>query len=381
MEVLSPDVISVIFGNLSYVDMMAFRWSCKCFTVIKMPDFRNILIFRLFPLIGLDPSKDLGCFFDLNGTTKGYEALKVKIIDCLDVESGNFHDAWLDAHSHYQDDMKNLRYNLLEELYQSGGAISGSFILDCLYGTNYHNDIDIYEPEGKSRNFPPSSYSPVVERSLFRFGDTSLKFTQFLYLCGFMRVKSPTRCDSVGDLSRIRNFRPVEFDAFQSWEDFSECTPQETEYRRNQFQIIPIEMLPRSGNRSCVPQLINATFDLDICKNIFNGRELMVRSWHKLLYRRDYIKCHMRGVMNFYSNFEKTTKDLRHSPPYVDLTSLRLKKYRSRGFDIDPHPQTAEMISEIDDVLASPMYQLDKRCNKFQAIMDGTINLDKYYLQ
>lgn len=58
-------------------------------------------------------------------------------------------------------DLNQRRYNFFKELYESGAGFSGSFLLDCPYGTNS-----------------------------FSYRDLNLRFTQFLYQCGFSTTRN-----------------------------------------------------------------------------------------------------------------------------------------------------------------------------------------------
>lgn len=164
-------------------------------------------------------------------------------------------------------------------------------------------------------------------------------------------------------------------------------------------------MSRRADERSPIRRLINASYDLDICKNYFNGRELIVRSWKKLIYRYDYIKCNMRYVMKYYedycgckdpsncimrdvmwhrTNLDKARcgSDLEKWKDHIDMevTEERMMKYRSRGFDIQLHPQNDEIIRHVIKNLepndGNPQEFYDR-----PSLMDnGTINLDLFYI-
>lgn len=47
------------------------------------------------------------------------------------------------GNKYISDNLRKIRYNICEVIYNTGACISGSFILNCLYDTDYHNDIDI----------------------------------------------------------------------------------------------------------------------------------------------------------------------------------------------------------------------------------------------
>ncbi|CAK7994775.1 Hypothetical protein POVR1_LOCUS299 [uncultured virus] len=312
-----------------------------------MPNFRDIVIRRLFPLIELDPTKTLEDF--LTSSSVEYAQLKNQVTTHLSNEG-------------MESKMKILRYNFLEELYLSGGSISGSFLLDCLYGTDYHNDIDIYEPDDCD-----TYTSENVSTGYFEFGGSNVRFTQFLYQSGFYQRGYSRFSDQGSGSDQVRSFRT------ETMED-----------PRNHLQVIVLKMRAKSGSRSCVPQFVNSTFDLDICKCLFNGRDLMIRSWKKLMYRYDYIKCHMHGVIFSYP-YEGCDGRLGYADrdEIIDqsVTEKRLVKYSSRGFNIQHHPEIPQIINMLLNVVGDPKYQpkTENGC-PYRAVTDGQINLDQFYL-
>lgn len=126
---LVPDLRKYLALFLSPVDIMALRKTCKsCRDGFKMPDFKELFKRRLLPIFG--PA----------GTLEQAEDF-----------------------CHY--------------LKITGAVVSGSFLLDCLYNTDTHSDIDIYDwtdPEKKSW----ASYGPY---------DHSLPFARYLYNINFVQ--------------------------------------------------------------------------------------------------------------------------------------------------------------------------------------------------
>jgi hypothetical protein len=122
--------------------------------------------------------------------------------------------------------------------------------------------------------------------------------------------------------------------------------------------------------RKSLPTVINATYDLDICKSYFDGDNLYVRCWEKLFRRSDYIKCNMKFAMHYYQNNNE------EEPTNMDKTESRLKKYRSRGFNIELHPQNSDIITYITDIMKLPHVK-----NGVQAVNDNLLNLDLFYVE
>lgn len=198
--------------------------------------------------------------------------------------------------------------------------------MDCLYGTNYHRDIDLYCHHDSNR----------------------MGMSEFLRTSGiFLRSSRSNRSyDSPGGISN------------HLFEGGSQPTT---------IQYIELNLKPRKNERRPLKDIINATYDLDICKSCFDGEKLYVRSWTKLFGRYDYIKCNMRFVMRFY-NDEQDGTDLHQ-------TELRAEKYRSRGFDIKTHPLNDLIIEHIKSVMKT------SNAAGIEAVDDGLINLDKFYME
>src|SRR5437763_15557537 len=66
-----------------------------------------------------------------------------------------------------------------DHLHKTGAYIAGSFILDCLYDTNHHNDIDIYDQT-------TLGYDGIEDWFGYGNPNSNLLFTQELYNMGFI---------------------------------------------------------------------------------------------------------------------------------------------------------------------------------------------------
>ena len=87
---------------------------------------------------------------------------------------------------------------------------------------------------------------------------------------------------------------------------------------------------------------INMTFDMDICKNWFDGKKLYIKSWSNLILRKDYIKPNALLIQFYTDNI------------YVrELSEQRIKKYRNKGFDINYHPLYNEIAIKIQNLIDS----------------------------
>ena len=245
-----------------------------------------------------------------------------------------------------------------QNLYKSKAMVSGSFILDCLYGTNYHDDIDIYDQADPNKIY--------MERSNFKFGDNYLKFNQYLYN---QKFKNFTHDNDSDETYIIRSYIPNKIYSQINNDKTIDMYIKYEEYLKykNKIQVIPIALSKGSW------KFILASFDLDICKNGFDGQNLYIRSWNKLINRKDYIKPNTKVLIHTYFH--------RYCAEEIDekITKERLEKYKSRGFNIKKHPKYNEIKNEISDILNNDILNYTKDTIKY--IEDGLIDLDKYYLE
>jgi hypothetical protein len=365
------EIMQFLCNLISYVDVMSLRWTCSKLSKLNMPSFKDIFVSRLYKLLFL--YEDIKPIID----PSGYENIKNKITKQLS-EYG------YETHENYKiiadniNDMIKLRYNICEEIYKSGACVSGSFILDCLYNTNYHNDIDIYDLTDDVNG----SFS-------FTFGLGDLKFTQFLYTSGFRFIGFNEDLGRI-DTGYIRKYIPYEIKP-DAHLDIKKLRLHKCEncnnYNSHVIQIIPIRVKKTDIDKFPIRKFIDSTFDLDICKNYFNGRELYVRSWKKLIYKYDYIKINIRDLVYveygtvdaqcWLCDNEKCICPFDELKiKYFDekITDIRMAKYIKRGFNIKVHPQQQEMYN-----LFVPI--LNENVSKIKHIENGTINLNNFYIE
>ena len=315
------DCLSVIANKLCYIDQLSLKLTCKN----KMPlNFKSILIKRL---------------------------LEHRIVPTIAFAK-----------------------LFCENLYATGAYVAGSFILDCLYDTNHHNDIDIYDQTSlipfythTDKDGNQSIYNGIDD--LYGFGTSdmnNLKFTQTLYTMGFF-----SKHDTCGPNPLLRNYFHSEF--YNKDDLTAVCHPQARHRENNiynmkdKIQIIPIGLTPKK-ERSFIPRFISASFDLEICQNIFDGHHLYIKNVNKLLEKYDYIKPNTRFMLNVYP--EQTDS--------INLvTDKRMEKYIKKGFKIERHPKFDEINQHIKEIIDSKKY-FGNDHYLINYIDDGSINLSHY---
>lgn len=246
-----------------------------------------------------------------------------------------------------------------DALYDTGAYVAGSFILDYLLDTDYHHDIDIYDQTGIDR-YPDGEYTNSDMFS--QFGDKNLQFTQYLYNNNFENIIA-----SYDIIPILRSF------INKSSSTYKAIGILDIDKLKNTIQMIPVNLKLKHGKRSVIPRFIKASFDLEICQNIFDGKKIYIKNVDKLVHKYDYIKINTMFTLAVYGG--------RKQPPYYDykkkVTMKRMGKYISRGFDIKLHPQQEEMYDMINKLF-------DNKHNAryfIKYVDDGTIDLSIYDFQ
>ena len=310
--ILDEDCINVIKSHLSYIDILCYKLTDKSnFGKMILPNFKDVFIRRL---------------------------LQHNIVPSVE-------DAKI----------------LCDNLYNTGAYVAGSFILDCLFDTNYHGDIDIYDQTGfdkiqKKRHFmlnhkkcsqeeEDRKYEYTGSDKFENFESKNLQFTQSLYKLGFRNIKSLGGPDPV-----IRHFlykdNPLVEKNTNHQGDIWYSIKEKTDHC---IQIIPINMELKNNERSVIPRFIKASFDLDLCQNIFDGKNLQIKNLNKLIHKYDYIKPNTRFMLTIYEDDEEGDDE---------ATKKRMAKYLGRGFNIEFHPKYEEINKHVFDTLKLKKYNL-----------------------
>jgi hypothetical protein len=256
-------------------------------------------------------------------------------------------------------------------LYNTGAYVAGSFVLDCLYNTNYHQDIDIYDQTNSVDYHRSKTY---VHNSMFKFGDDKMRFTQSLYSSGFVYVDDENEDPSLVIRCFLHKSYPgLKHKRITVGNDSKYITPKTNDC----IQIIPIGLTLKNNERSVIPRFISASFDLEICQSIFDGHDIHIKNINKIINKYDFIKPNTRFMLSMYPdesyiNYENYEKD------ECILTQIRMDKYIERGFDIKYHPQYEEIDNFIKETLKSKKYVKGMSHYNIKYIESGEIDLSKY---
>lgn len=250
------------------------------------------------------------------------------------------------------------------KLKETGACVAGSFILDILYGTSFSNDIDIYDKSLKDERRQDYRMSDWFNG----FEDNSkLQFTKYLYQGGFESISAQLGPDVIIRPYVHKSLAPEIKDRFGIKDDkplWKVLNLQQSKEIKHYIQIIPIFM-----EKGDISQFIKATFDLEICQNYFDGERVYLKNLDKLIKKTDYIKCNTKFFFSIYQD----AKDISE-----ETTTKRIEKYRSRGFDIQYHPQYDQMKQEINEIVGN--YEYGRKFDIWKHIATGEIDLTKYDL-
>ena len=343
MEHLVLDCWSVILNKVSFVDRLSFSKVSKS-SIKLFPSFKDIFIKRL---------------------------LQHQVVP-------SYQDALL----------------FCDALYNTGAYVAGSFIVDCLYDTNHHQDIDIYDqtdpvdlveritgrprpiiddsnrprPNIDDSNSDDSNDEVMIIEQYYEVNDifndyykNNLKFTQALYRLGF------TAMNNSHGSPCLRSFL---HQSYPNWEKIKHSYPTDHLIKNipNTIQIIPIG-LKLHDERSFIPRFIHASFDLEICQSMFDGRHLSIKNMDKLIHRYDFIKPNLRFMVSVYP-IDKETEE-------ID-TDIRMQKYIDRGFDIQRHPKYHKIDHDVQNILISNKYSTGNYQYNIKYIETGEIDLSVY---
>lgn len=273
----------------------------------------------------------------------------------------------------------DLAIQFCDKLNETGAIIAGSFIIDVLCGTDVANDIDCYDlttyNEGnlvhrrQILNSEKYNNGVTVGDFFHDFGDQQrLCFTQYLYQADFWCIEAGSTPDirirsyvHSSQASKVRKGNDLERNPYL----LPNVDPEKRKNFRHSLQIIPIGMV---GEHDNIKRFINATFDLEICQNYFDGKRVYIKNLHKMVKRFCEIKPNTKFMFSVYIG-EKDRVE--HS------VLERINKYMKRGFNIKLHPQYNKMKEDIDN-LVNNGYDHGRNYDIWKHIATGEVDLSKY---
>jgi hypothetical protein len=377
MLALPKETLRIICNNISYIDVVALRWTCKPLSKMPNPSFKDRFMKKLCQVLNI---QTLESNLSLDKCDKAIEDLKNigTLVRTLrnDINIENDPSSFI-KRKELNDEgdrlLKIIMQHFCLKLDQCGGYVAGSFILDCLYDTNNHNDIDVFFITDSIRDYNLEDSDDYYGLDLWSNCD---RFSYYISMTGFKHMNER-------DLS---NKHEVEMKKLGYYDP--------TGGSKTILQIIGVPIYKQDLSLS---EFIDATFDMDIVKSRFDGNKLTVINWNKLVERYDQIICTAGLIYNMYTP-NKNKFYLENNPPCgwcksspddkcadcfkllcqhetdeaKKITLRRKEKYIGKGFNITDHPKMDEIIVEVRHVL-------DNRTRKkISYVIDRTINLHKY---
>ena len=242
----------------------------------------------------------------------------------------------------------------LQHIQNSDSVISGSFILAVIYGETWYNDIDIYENINYYSEYFESSDLLLdnIHDDFLRIDRIKTDFARNSFVLNEMfniyTINGTKNFIKEYQFTKLTKFLfdhwekyHINLNLFDMWSDLNDEKRDLTthirtfEIRNTLFQHIPIECDQK--------KIIKLTFDADILKNMFDGKNLKVWSWDLLLKRESYIKPSGLLFHSYCSgsNTEETFND--HCSYIFKITHKRINKYKKRGIKLIIHKHFIEM--------------------------------------
>jgi len=199
---LDKDCIHQIYKWLSYVDIMSFRLVCVSHSIIKPPTFKDLFVSKLLEFKVL-PSRE-------------------KALDFCD------------------------------NLYKTGAYVAGGFMLDCIYNTNHHSDIDIYDPSDPDAFGDRDTFTTKPRRNR-PVNEHYMGFTRYLYKSGFMNLYIDDRTEPGPILRKFLH---------KSYPTIIDRREQFNQPCKDTIQIIPIGLELKGWGRYVVRIVVRGIFCL-----------------------------------------------------------------------------------------------------------------------
>ena len=217
--------------------------------------------------------------------------------------------------------------DLCVQLKNNNCVVSGSYILDCLYGTNYSSDIDIFKNVNNGINQDVYCTRTLDIPEQQHLNSHLYEFKSYLAKIGAKQNEIPELHDDDNSGYCGRGYNPN-----GPGYNVRCILLNVSNYILNDktIQFISITKDYR--------EYIDTVFDLDICKNFFDGEKLYIKNIDKLVKKYDAYKP-INSVCKYLYN-----------PNLSEQNNLsRMGKYIQRGFDIKKHDKFSEIKQRIDE--------------------------------
>lgn len=251
---LTKDVLSVISSYFSYIGL--YKINLECDSILKPPDFKRLIKSKLSKL-------------GLNADSFISGLIKHKIV------------------------------------------ISGSFILQCLYGEEYEDsDIDLYMMGEK------------YEDNLCRIHDQYPDYKK-CNGCEYTHFN-----DYKYEIWADLNPDKLKYEMLEYKDSYDELPIASRMYKISNAKINHIIVSPYVANT--VEEFIDKYFDLNFCKVMFDGESLTIKNFDDVYNKM----THVNYQLDKYLRRAFWPEDIQSDEQLKSLIDKRIQKYRNRGFTI-----------------------------------------------
>lgn len=201
----------------------------------------------------------------------------------------------------------------LKKLRESGEYISGSFLLKILYDADWECDLDVYKFVVEQTTDPISIEWGILIDSLLNTNPD------------IIQRKCGNRYEILGVVNRnfLRNDFKIDHTIVYN------TSNEEKKYTKVR-------------NYDSIFDFIDTMFDIDLCKIVYDGKKLYIKSKHNLVY--GYSLAHSRLLD--YDRIPSYSDDPPSIPELLSKMLNRVQKYKNRGFRIKKTYDVTKILSD-----------------------------------
>ena len=202
----------------------------------------------------------------------------------------------------------------LKKLRESGEYISGSFLLKILYDADWECDLDVYKFVVEQTTDPISIEWGILIDSLLNTNPD------------IIQRKCGNRYEILGVVNR--NFLRNDF-------KIDHTIVYNNPYSDNSLSY-------KKRNYSDIFDFIDTMFDIDICKAVYDGKKLYIKSKHNLVYR-----CSLaHSKLLDYDRIPGYPDNAPSIPELLAKMLYRVRKYKNRGFCVKKTYHTVQILTD-----------------------------------
>jgi hypothetical protein len=206
--------------------------------------------------------------------------------------------------------------SFIEELIKYNNYISGSFILQCLYNCEWKNsDIDVYCMSKES--FITNSYGIIIAH-IEEDVKTPLNFLWFLFKHKFECIENAHTYEEMHLMQRMYNLDNIMINYIMV-----NPTPIYESINTRPYS------LRKTIHHDTIFKFVDFSFDLEVCKVIYDGSRLYIKNIESLFKRECKINLDLdKYIRRSFHGGGISDEEL------IIILRNRVEKYEQRGFKI-----------------------------------------------